>query len=230
MFVPAVLLLPKNTKERIISYVIVATGFVVLIKSNYMEGLLFYSLSTLISSFFLIKRNKKSVCILSGILGIFSILVLFEAKKIIYMINSKTDLYLDKVLLTLYTKEISLLPKNEMLYSTKTVYNLWSDFVPIYILEKFGWLLGSLILLIPIFIFLYGLWLSIKNFHSAYGKVVLALTITLLIYTVMSLLPLIPHFPKYGLYYPLYGYITGFMIVWIYLFFVGFLLKEEKQT
>ncbi len=226
LFVPIVLLLSKTSTEKIISFIIVSLGFIVLTISGHIKELLFYFLATFLSVIFLINLNKRYI-FFSSILGMIFILGTLEYKKIINLISNRIDPYLDKVLAILYTKEISLLPKNEILFSTKTVYNLWQDFVPLYILEKFGWFLGIFILSIPIFFLLYGLWLSIKNFDSNYGKAIFLLTIITIIYTVTSLLPLLPGFPKYGLFFPLYGYITGLIIFWLYLTFLILILKKD---
>jgi len=216
LFVPAVLFLAKTKKEKIFSFVLIAAGFLALFKVDSTKGLFFYFLSFVLSSILTVKKEKRYIFYMAGISVLFMALGVAKGYKVIEILKNRKDIYLDNILLTLYKKEISFLPKNEILYSTKTVYNLWTDFVPIYILEKFGWIIGLLMILLPVAIFIYGLIKSIRNLKSDYGKLVFVLSITLIIYTIASLLSLIPGFFKYGLYYPLYGYITGMTIFYLY--------------
>ena len=227
LFIPAVLFLAKTEKEKIVSLLLITAGFFALFKVDSAKGLFFYSLSFVLSSIFAIKKEKKYLFYIAGVLSLLAVIGIAKGYRIIEILKNRKDLYLDNILLTLYTKEVSFLPKSKVLYSTKTVYNLWTDFIPIYILEKFGWIVGLLIVFLPIAVFLYGLSKSIKNLKSDSGKLIFVLSITLIIYTVVSLLPIIPGFFKYGLYYPLYGHITGMIIFYTYALFL-ITLKPQK--
>jgi len=175
LFVPYVLFLSKTDKEKTISFFLTIIGFIVLYKVDSVKGLFFYFVSVLLSLIFLIKEDKKHVFSLIGLSGLFVGFIIFKGHNIAELLKNRIDPYLDNVLLILYTKEISISPKNEVLYSTKTVYNLWLDFTPLYFLEKFGWVLGVLILLFPVFTFIYGLFYSLKNLKKTYGKIVFVL-------------------------------------------------------
>ncbi|WP_456466049.1 hypothetical protein [Persephonella sp.] len=230
LFVPYILFLSKTDKEKMISFFLIIIGFLILYKVHSLKGMFFYFISVLLSLIFLVKENKRHIYSLFGLSGMFVILGILKGSSIVELLKNRIDPYFDNILLTMYTKEISFLPKNDVLYSTKTAYNLWSDFVPLYILEKFGWILGILILLFPIFIFIQGLLRSIKNLKKSHERIVFVLSVVLLIYTVISLLPLKPYFPKFGLNYPLYGYITGFAIMWIYLVFAYLFYFEKSKN
>jgi len=162
-----------------------------------------------------------SISVFGGfVLGIFS-------SNLLDLIRSKFNPYFYEQFYFIYNFHIGLFPKTYIPYSVSNVPGLWTDFIQIYIFEKFGLIFGLLIFLFPLFTVIFGLFYSCRNIQKPIGRAAFVLSIIMFLYILLTIPPIIPSMPVYTLYYPLYSFVTGYILFIMYVSLL-ILIKEKS--